>query len=222
MSPWLPENVSTFGDKIDSLFYIILWITGIALVLVQATLVWFVIRYRRKGPGKAHYTHGNDRLELIWTAIPTAILVVLAFLSQGIWDEVRGGKIPKGALEIEVLAEQFAWNIRYPGYDVETINQVFIPVNRPVHFKLRSKDVIHSFFLPNFRVKQDVLPGMDVNVWFEANKTGDFEIACAELCGLGHYRMRGFLKVGSVKEFDQWIVAQKATDEEALDDEGGI
>ncbi|MBI2870270.1 MAG: cytochrome c oxidase subunit II, partial [Candidatus Omnitrophica bacterium] len=197
----LPENISTIGERIDSLYYVILWITGFFFFLVEGLLVWFIIRYRRREGGRAYYTHGNTALEIVWTAIPALILVALAFFSQGIWKEVRGGRAPSHSIPIRVTAEQFAWNISYPEHGIQTINQLFIPVGRPVRLTLRSKDVLHSFFLPNFRMKQDVLPGTDVDIWIDAKKTGKFEIACAELCGLGHYRMRGFLTVGTQEEY---------------------
>lgn len=215
---WLPENVSTYGRRIDNLFYLILWITGIIFVGVQGTLIYFLIRYRAREGEKAYYTHGNNQLEVIWTVTPAIILVFLTIWSQKIWSEVRGA-VPDGAIPIEIQAEQFAWNISYPGVDgkfgtaddIKTINQLHIPVGKPVRVRLKSigKDgkhpVIHSFFLPEFRLKQDVVPGMQIDVWFEATRTGKYEIACAEFCGLGHYRMRGFLSIHSPEGFDAWL-----------------
>ena len=145
------------------------------------------------------------------------------------------------AVHVRIVAEQFAWNVHYPGKDgifgktdpklmsasnpigldpsdpngaddIATINQLHIPVNMPVLAQLTSKDVIHSFTLPVMRVKQDVIPGQSIPVWFEAKETGDFEIACAQLCGLGHYRMRGFFTVDSKEKFSAWLdeqIAQK-------------
>ena len=218
---WLPPNVSTYGRKIDRLFYIILWITGIIFVGVQSTLLAFLIRYRARTGAQAHYTHGSKRLEVIWTIIPAIILVVLTVLSQRVWREIRGTP-PAGAIPIQIEAEQFAWNVRYPGQDgkfetsddIKTVNQLHIPVGKPVRVRLKSigKDgnhpVIHSFFLPEFRLKQDVVPGMGIDVWFEATQTGKYEIACAEFCGLGHYRMRGFLSIHSPEGFNAWLREQ--------------
>jgi cytochrome c oxidase subunit II len=218
---WLPPNISTYGERIDWLFNIILYITTFVFIVVQGTLLFFLFRYRDRKGAKAHYTHGSNRLELIWTAIPAVILIVLAILSQKIWVEVRG-PVPEGAIPIEIEAEQFAWNIRYPGADgkfntgddIKTINQLHIPVGKPVRVRLKSigKDgkhpVLHSFFLPEIRLKQDVLPGMSIDVWFEATRTGRYEIACAEFCGLGHYRMKGFFLIHSQKGFDAWLREQ--------------
>jgi cytochrome c oxidase subunit 2 len=208
----LPENVSTFGGKIDSLFYLILWITGAIFVLVEVLLLYFLIRYRHREGRPAHYTHGSNRLEVIWTIVPAIICVVLALLSRRSWAEIKQN-MPQGAMNVEVTAEQFAWNIRYPGPDgkldtaddVVTLNQLHFPVGRPLIVTLHSKDVIHSFFLPEFRVKQDAVPGMTTRIWLEATRVGHWEIACAELCGLGHYRMKGFVTVETPEEFDRWL-----------------
>lgn len=214
---WLPENVSTYGVEIDRGFYIILWITGIIFVAVEATLLIFLIRYRQRDGRRAHYTHGSDRLEIIWTVIPALILVWLAFFSQNLWAQIRGA-VPEGAPEVEITAEQFAWNVRYPGDDrqfgteddIETLNQLHLPLLEPVVIHVKSKDVIHSFFLPDFRVKQDAVPGLTTKIWVKATKPGDYEIACAELCGLGHYRMKGFLTVEEPAAFAAWLVQAKS------------
>ncbi|MFN2386900.1 MAG: cytochrome c oxidase subunit II [Thermoanaerobaculia bacterium] len=221
----LPENVSTFGGKIDGLFWLITWITGVIFILVEVVLVWFLFRYRHREGRKARYTHGNNRLEVIWTIIPAFICVVLALLSRRAWAEIKQS-MPPDAMAIEVTGEQFAWNIRYPGPDgrlstpddLVTLNQMHVPVGRPVVISLRSKDVIHSFFLPEFRVKQDAVPGMTTRIWFEATRVGNWEIACAELCGLGHYRMKGFITVDSPEDFQKWLAEQAA--EAAADAQG--
>lgn len=215
---WFPESISTYGRKIDELFYWILWVTGIVFVGVQATLIVFLFRYRARPGIKATYTHGNNRLEIIWTAIPAVILVFLTIFSQKLWSEIKGVP-PASALPIEIQAEQFAWNVRYAGPDgkfgtpddIKTINQLHIPVGKPVRVRLTSigKDnkhpVIHSFFLPELRLKQDVVPGLAIDVWFEATRTGKYEIACSQFCGIGHYRMRGFLSIHSQEGFEAWL-----------------
>jgi cytochrome c oxidase subunit 2 len=208
----LPENVSTYGGRIDGLFYLILWITGIIFIVVESVLLFFLFRYRHREGRPAHYTHGSNRLEVIWTIVPAVICVVLALLSRRSWADIKQN-MPKGAMHVEITAEQFAWNIRYPGPDgnlnsaddVVTLNQLHFPVGRPLIVTLHSKDVIHSFFLPEFRVKQDAVPGMTTRIWFEATRTGHWEITCAELCGLGHYRMKGFVTVQTAEEFERWL-----------------
>ena len=208
----LPENVSTYGGQIDGLFRLILWITGVIFVAVEALLLFFLFRYRHREGRVPRYTHGSNRLEVIWTIVPAIICVVLALMSRRSWAEIKQ-RMPKDAMNVEVTAEQFAWNIRYPGADgkldtaddVVTLNQLHFPVGRPLIVTLHSKDVIHSFFLPEFRVKQDAVPGMTTRIWLEATRVGNWEIACAELCGLGHFRMKGFVTVETPEEFERWL-----------------
>ena len=217
MKIWLPEGITTLSGTIDKLFYIVLGLTGAVFILVQGVLLFFLIKYRKRSGQKAHYIHGNAMAEIIWTAVPTAILVWLAFYNQAIWAKLRGTPPPPD-LEVEVTAEQFAWNIRYAGPDnalntaddILTLNQFHLPVDKTVLIHLKSKDVIHSFFVPQFRFKQDAVPGITGRLWVQPTRTGNYEIACAELCGLGHYRMRGYLSVEPADAFGAWLVEQAA------------
>jgi len=217
---WLPESITTTAPAIDRLFYTVLAITSVVFVLVQATLLIFLIRYRHRPGHRAAYTHGNNLIEIIWTVIPAGILVFLAMYSQRVWSQVRGTPPPPD-LEVEITAEQFAWNIRYAGPDgqfnttddITTINQLHLPVHQTVLIDLKSKDVIHSFFVPQFRMKQDTVPGLTGHMWISATKTGNFEIACAELCGLGHYRMRGALTIESPEAFQAWLIKTRKEQE---------
>jgi cytochrome c oxidase subunit II len=214
MLEWLlPEGASTFAADIDWLFMLILVITGVVFVLVQATLVVFLIRYRRRDGRKAGYTHGSTRLEIAWTAVTAVIVLMLAFLSRELWFDIKDpDRFPPAGLELLVTAKQFEWNITYPGADgvlgtvddVVSRNRMYVPVGVPVHLMLESEDVIHSFFVPEFRMKQDLVPGMRIPAWFEATRTGEFAIGCAELCGLGHYRMSGTVIVQAAEEFERW------------------
>jgi cytochrome c oxidase subunit 2 len=138
-------------------------------------------------------------------------------MSAGVWNDVKGRhSVPDDALAYGLHAQQFEWHFTHPGADgqldtsddITVRNQLHVPVNRPVWIRMRSEDVIHSFFVPAFRVKQDVVPGMVTQVWFEATETGEFEIACAELCGLGHYRMGATVTVHSAEDFNAWVAAQ--------------
>jgi cytochrome c oxidase subunit 2 len=211
----LPEGVSSYSGRVDGLFSLILWITGIIFVIVEFLLLFFLFRYRHRDGRRALYTHGNNRVEVVWTIVPAVICVVLALLSRRSWAEIKQ-QMPKDAMQIEITGEQFAWNIRYAGPDgklgtaddIVTLNQLHFPVGRPVVATLRSKDVIHSFFLPEFRVKQDAVPGMSTRIWFDSMRVGHWEIACAELCGLGHYRMKGFVTVETPEEYEKWLAEQ--------------
>lgn len=209
---WFPPAVSSYGAQVDRLFLIVLAITGAVFFLVEGALLWFLIRYRRRDGSKAAYIHGSTRAELIWTVIPALIVLYLAVASQRVWAHIQGPP-PPHQLELEVQGEQFAWNVRYAGPDgalhtaddLETINQLHLPVGQVVLINLASKDVIHSFFLPQFRIKRDAVPGMTSRIWVQATVTGNFEIVCAELCGLGHYRMRGFVTIETPEEFRAWL-----------------
>jgi len=217
MQWWFPESVSTYGPQIDRLFLLILWITGAIFFLVEGTLLFFLMRYRSRPGRAATYLHGSAVAEVIWTVIPAGIVIWLAFGSQRVWSQIQGPP-PAHQLELEVKAEQFAWNVRYPGPDgklntsddLETINQLHLPVGQVVLIQLKSKDVIHSFFVPQFRLKRDAVPGFTGRVWVQATKTGQYEIVCAELCGNGHYRMRGFLTIDTPEAFQAWLAKERA------------
>jgi cytochrome c oxidase subunit 2 len=218
--PWwmtLPEQVSTYASQIDDMFHLIMWITGIVFVVVEGLLLLFLWKYRHREGRQARYTHGNGRLEVVWTILPALICVLVALLSRRLWENIKEN-MPDDALQVQVTGEQFAWNFRYAGPDgkfgtpddILTLNQLHFPVGKAVVATLTSKDVIHSFFLPEFRVKQDLVPGMKTRIWFEANRVGNWEIACAELCGLGHYRMKGFVTVDTPEDFQKWLAEQAA------------
>ena len=237
---WLPKNYSTDGAVIDRLFYMILVVVAVVFVAVQLTLIVFLIKYRARPGGKATYIHGNNRLEILWTAVPALFLAALSFLSQQGWMQIKpsqgfrqgyqGAESGRQAdLVIEVIAEQFAWNIRYPGADgvfgprrpglvsnanpvgidrdhpdgaddISLTGQMHIPINKRVQVNLASKDVLHSFFLPHSRVKQDAVPGMTIQLFFDVTRAGKYEIACAELCGIQHYNMKGTLTAHPTEE----------------------
>ena len=212
MLVWLPEVASTYGPKIDYIFYVILYLTGGSFILTEAVLFYFAFKYRHREGRRSYYTHGNHKIEVVWTVVPAVILVVLTFMSKGVWDEVRH-TWPDSDVNLMVTASQFTWEVRYPGADgkfdtaddVVLTNEMHVPVGKPIHIQLRSKDVIHSFFLPNMRLKQDAVPGLTIPIWFEPTKTGNFEIACAELCGFGHYTMHGALTVHPAEEYKTWL-----------------
>ncbi len=218
---WLPESASSYAPKIDHLFWVITIITGFFFFVVQGCLLFLVLKYRAKPGKKAEYVHGSTWVEVIWTVIPAVILLWLTIASQRLWVEIRSpNRMPKTSFQVQILAEQFAWNIRYPGPDgqfdtpddIQTINQLHLPIGEPTLIKLQSKDVIHSFFVAEFRVKQDAVPGLPTQVWIEATKAGQFEIRCAELCGLGHYRMRGFVTTESRQNLQTWLAETKANE----------
>jgi cytochrome c oxidase subunit 2 len=233
---WFPAVASEHGGRIDSLFMAVLVVSGIAFVLVQGALGFFVARYGESGRERAAYWHDNPRAEAFLLITTAVILTVLVFMGQRVWASIYFSDEPQNATIVQITGEQFSWTFHYAGPDgqfgrtdpklVTTTNNIgldregdpaakddivsgnvmHVPLGKPVRVQLRSKDVIHSFFLPNFRVKQDAVPGMGIEVWFTPTKAGQFEIACAELCGLGHYRMRAFLTVDQSQEaFNKWL-----------------
>jgi len=222
----LPPAASTYAGDIDFLFWLITVITGIAFVIVEVGLVWFSIKYRWRADRRAHFTHGSARAEVIWTAVPAVTVVILGLMSNGLWVKIKGrNSAPPDAVQLEVHGKQFEWIITYPGPDGQLGNeddfkvrkQLHLVVDKPVNMHLTAEEVIHSFFVPEFRLKQDAVPGMTVQAWFQPTKTGEFELACAELCGHGHYSMRARVFVHTQAEYDAWLAeraAQAATSEE--------
>lgn len=212
MMSWLPENVSTFGGEIDSLFYLIYYITGAAFLLVTVLMIVFLVMYRQREGRRAVYSHGNTTLEIIWTIIPAVVFVGLSFMSVSSWGKIKA-EAPPSDFQVQVTAKQFNWEILYPGSDgkygteddFKIDNDMHVPVDKVIHVILKSQDVIHSFFLPNLRVKQDAVPGRDILVWFEATKPGKYELPCAELCGFGHSGMKGWLFVDTPEEYEKWV-----------------
>lgn len=213
----LPAGASTFTGEIDWLYDTILVITGIAFVVVQATLVWFLVRYRGRPGRRATYTHGNTRAEIVWTTVTALVVVWVGLASAGGWHRIKGrDAAPAGALPLLITAKQFEWHITYPGPDGKigtgddfTVrSQLHVPVNRAIAATLQSEDVIHSFFVPPWRIKQDAVPGMRIPVWFQPTQVGTFELGCAELCGLGHYRMRAVVTVHTQEDYDRWVATR--------------
>lgn len=237
----LPENAAAHGARIDSMMGLVHLLMLVLFVGWGVFFVYCLVRFRRGKNPRASYegahSHASSYLEGAVALCEALILLLLAF---PIWSDLKAK--PPGEAEadvvLSVVAQQFAWNVHYPGADrtfgrrdinlvdaenplgldredpaakddVTTINQLHLPVNKQVLVKLSSQDVIHSFFLPQMRVKQDAIPGMEVPVYFTPVKTGDWEIACAQLCGLGHYRMKGFLHVQSEADFATWLEEAK-------------
>jgi cytochrome c oxidase subunit 2 len=228
---WLPENINPQGEVIDSLFMFILYLTGIIFVITGLILFWFLWKYdATQNTEPVKYMHGSHTLEVVWSIIPAATLLFIAIFQMDAWAaaKMRRPRLPgpDGKLETaddilkpplaEVTGRQFEWRIRYAAKDgilgtpddVLIVNDLHVPTNEEVVLKIKSQDVLHSFFLPNLRLKQDVVPGMKQHVWFKTTRTGVFDIVCAELCGWGHYKMRGRLTVESRDDFNRWLDLQ--------------
>ena len=218
MLQWLPERASTFAHEIDTVFYVIYWITGFFFLFVTVLLVWFMIQFRARPGHRAVYSHGNTALELVWTAVPAAIFIIIFLISASTWAKVKI-IMPTGDIEIRVTAKQFAWEFLYAGPDEKFDtdddkmfqSELNVPVNKKIKVYLQAEDVIHSFYVPVFRLKQDAVPGHTIPAWFEATKTGRWEIPCAELCGPGHSGMIGWINVLSQEDYQKWAQEQGAS-----------
>lgn len=216
MFRWLPEMVSTYGGEIDSMMYLIYYITGVWFFLTYGAMILFLILYRRREGRRATYIEGNRLKEAAWILVPGLIVLAL-----DLWIDFRGGEVwakvkswvPPSDLRVQVTAKQFNWEMLYPGPDGQfgtgddllLDNELHVPVNKVVRVVLKSKDVIHSFFLPHLRLKQDAVPGRAIEAWFEATKPGQYELPCAELCGFGHSGMKGLLIVHPADEYEKWV-----------------
>jgi cytochrome c oxidase subunit 2 len=216
---WLPDNVSTYGADVDAIIATI-WYTTVAwFVLCFAALGAFLVLYRRRPGRRAAYVTGERWREAVWVVVPVVVVLVL-----DLWLDFRGAPVwarvkidtPPAELTLQVTGRQFNWEVLYPGPDGvlgtaddrQLLDELHVPVNRPVRVVLKSKDVIHSFFLPNFRLKQDAVPGREIVGWFEATRPGKYELPCAMLCGLGHSGMKAYLYVHAPAEYDAWVKTQ--------------
>lgn len=203
---WLPPQGSTLAGEVDPLFNFILWASTIMLLLVLALMVGFVWRYRRRkaDPGIVTAPIHNTPLELTWTLLPT-LLVVVIFV-WGFKTFVAMHVPPKDAFEIKVTGQKWFWSFDYPN-GANTVNELVVPSGKAVKLLMSSKDVIHGFFVPDFRVKMDVLPNRYTILWFEAPNVGEHNLFCTQYCGKGHSEMLAKVKVLGEREFSQWLEA---------------
>ena len=236
VSPWWFSEIASNWGGIDTTVLITFWVCGVVFVAVGLFMAYATWKYRHQEGAKAHYEPENSRLEWGLTIVTT--IGVVAMLAPGlvVWDDYVN--VPEDADEFEVLAQQWKWGFRFPGEDgvfgtVDVANiksdnpfgmnpddprgeddvlvrggTVHLPVDQPMKANLRSTDVLHDFFVPEFRAKMDSVPGMITYFWFEPTKPGKYEILCAELCGYGHYTMRGWVEVDTREDFEAWLASQ--------------
>ncbi|QDK36327.1 cytochrome c oxidase subunit II [Bdellovibrio sp. NC01] len=200
---FMPTEGTEIAKQVDNLYGFLLITSFIACVLVIGGMIYFVYKYKRKSDNdKTAYISHNTALEFLWSFIP--LVIFLAVFAWG-WYIYHGMRtMPKNALEINVLGKQWAWEIEYKN-GFKAVNEVVVPVNTDVKLLLTSQDVIHSFFVPSFRIKQDAVPGRYTALWFNATKLGEFHIFCAEYCGTSHSGMIGKLRVVTQEEFNKYL-----------------
>jgi cytochrome c oxidase subunit 2 len=201
--PFQPEQASSIARSVDELYFFLTAVTLFFTALIFSVIFYFMIKYRRRSPDeRPKAIEGSFPLEVLWTAIPTLIVAVIFVWSSTLY--FRNAEPPKGSMEIFVTGKQWMWKVEHPEGQRE-INELHVPLGRPVKLTMTSEDVIHDFFVPAFRVKKDVLPGRFTSLWFEATKVGTFHLFCAQYCGAFHAGMIGSIVVQEPDEYERWL-----------------
>jgi len=202
------DGVSNFVNSVDGTFLFTLIVSVFFLVLITVLMIFFVIKYSRKRNPKAKNIHGNMGLEIAWTAIPTILVLIMFWYGwQGYKEMVN---VPENAMPVNVTAQMWKWSFEYERG--KKSDSLFVPVNTPVKLILHSNDVNHSFFIPAFRLKKDVFPNRERIAWFIAERTGEYDIACTEYCGLNHSYMYSKIIVMENQEFKDWMYGMSEED----------
>ena len=245
---YLPKAVSDHGIRTDRMFWITMAILCFAFIVTNIFLFFFAFKYQHSDNRKAYFYPDNSKLELIWTVIPAIVMAILVFYGWKEWSLITSPP-PAESEVVEIMGKQFAWQVRYPGkdnelggYNFQLIDpsnefgidfkdknsfddfiptEIHIPKGKPILFKIRARDVLHSVFAPHFRLKMDAVPGMPTKFWFTPNKTTqeirdelgnpefNYEIACTEVCGRGHFAMRFLIVVEEEEDYEKWYTTQK-------------
>jgi cytochrome c oxidase subunit 2 len=198
-----PEQASTFAGSVDALYLFLVVLSFVFGLGIAAALAFFAVRYRRRSPDeRPALIHGSLPLELIWSIGPLLIVTVIFF--WGAWLFFVMERVPPRAMEIHVVGKRWMWKVQHMSGQRE-INELHVPAGTPVHLTLTSEDVIHSFYVPAFRIKKDALPGRYTHLWFTATKTGRYHLFCAEYCGTKHSGMIGSVVVMEPAPFQEWL-----------------
>ncbi len=211
-----PESASSFASDIDGLFWLITGIVGVWFLLAEGALFYFIFRFRRKDGVKAKYIAGENKKEKNWITYPHLLVIACDVILVGgsvmVWNKVKIDR-PEADQVIRVISQQWAWTFIHPGPDGELdtdddialVDELHVKEGAVYHFELESRDVVHSFSVPAFRLKQDAIPGRTIIGWFEPTKTGTFDIQCAEICGIGHGLMVASLVIETEDAHKQWM-----------------
>ena len=239
---WFPPSITEHGPAYDRQFILTMIIVGIAFSGAQIGLGYVIWRYgaRRNERERAVYSHGNNRVEMICTALTAVVFIGVGVMGQQVWAQLHFTNAPAGSTQIKVTAQQFQWSFHYPGIDAKfgrtdptlvndsaanytgldeasaeakddvVVPILITPVNRPVELIMTARDVTHSIWVPPLRFKQDLVPGLNISVHFTPVKTGKFELACAELCGQQHYKMKSFMLVLPERDYREMVAMPPA------------
>ena len=202
---FLPPGRSTIASDVDALFNFLMYTSIVLFIIVVVGMIIFVLKYRRRPgdseevtPGIAHST----KLELVWSIIPTILVIIVFFWGFRVYMKMN--VVPGDAYEVKVTGQKWFWSFDYPE-GASTVNELVVPVNKPIKLLMSSQDVIHSFFVPDFRIKMDVLPNRYTVTWFEATEVGEHNLFCAEYCGTSHSDMIVRVKVVPDRVFEEWL-----------------
>ncbi len=206
LSGFMPVQAATSSVLVDRLFNFLMGIAVVIFLLVEGALVYAIIRFRRRAgdDSEGPAIHGNNTLEVVWTLIPAIIVVAISAYSYRVLTQIE--QPVQSPIVVRVVGQQFIWTFEYPESGV-TSNSLHLPVDRPVQFQIESKDVIHSFWVPEFRIKRDATPGQISELTITPNQLGRYPIRCAELCGAGHAAMVGEVVVETEEAFEAWLAA---------------
>jgi cytochrome c oxidase subunit II len=207
--PWFPTNAAGSATEVDTVYDVLLIASVPIFVLVMTVAIYCVWRFRAR-PGDMRDgapIHGNTRLEVLWVTVPFILVTGLAIYGWVVLDDIEAKKADE--LVVNVRGQQFTWTFEYPRERVRSTDLV-LPVDRPVHFRIRTRDVIHSFWVPQFRLKSDAVPGITTTIRLTPDKLGDYEVVCAELCGIGHATMRNSVRVVRANEFEDFLARERS------------
>lgn len=215
------EQASTYAASIDNIILVVAVLVGVWFFLAEGIFFWLIWRFRAKPGVKSEYLTGSEKHIKRWITIPHLLVlvcdVVIIIASVRVWYDVKQ-RLPEADSTIRIIGQQWAWTFQHPGADNEldtaddifTVDDLHVEVDRTYHFRLESRDVLHSFSVPVFRIKQDAIPGRSITGWFEATRTGEFDVQCAEICGIGHGVMAARIHIEDANQHAAWISSASA------------
>lgn len=212
---WVP-TASSFAGGVDLVFDVIFWLVGFWFVLAEVVFFWLIFRFRKKDGVRAQYITGEQKSEKRWITIPHLLVLVcdvaILVVAMKVWYDVKLD-LPPAEQTIRVVGQQWAWSFVHPGPDgrldtsddIKTVDELHIQIDTTYHFQLESRDVLHSFSVPVFRLKQDAIPGRMITGWFKPTKIGQFDLQCAEICGIGHGIMGARIHIETAEQHAAWV-----------------